>query len=158
MTQTLADRLDELGYHLPAPSSPAANYMPSVTSGRHLFISGQISRTEDGKVLGGLAGGDVASGAAKEAAHVATLNLLAQLAAATDGRLATVGRVLRLGVFIAATADFGEHSQVANGASDLMVAVFGEPGRHSRTAIGVASLPAGALVEVEALFELAGPA
>ncbi|QEN87629.1 RidA family protein [Labrys sp. KNU-23] len=158
MMQTIAGRIGELGFRLPAPSSPAANYVPWVASGRLVFISGQISRIEDGEVIGGIAGSDASAETAKEAARIAALNLLAQLAAATDGRVAAIGRVVRLGVFIAATPDFRRHSEVANGASDLMTAVFGERGSHSRTAIGVASLPASALVEVDALFELAGPA
>lgn len=153
MTQTIAAAVAALGSHLPVASRPAANYTSTATVGNLLFVSGQINVDPSGRIaqLGAAASPDEG----RAAAHSATLDLLAQIGAATDGSVAAVKRVVRLGVFVAATAQFTEHAAVANGASDLLVAVFGDAGRHARTTIGVASLPAGALVEVDAIVELA---
>lgn len=146
-------RLNDLGITLPTPAAAIAAYVPFVISGKLLVISGQLPLL-DGKVMAtGLLGRDLTVDQAYPAARQCAINLLAQLKAAT-GSLEQVARVVRLGGFIAATPDFTEHAKVMNGASELMEKVFGEAGRHARTTIGVASLPLGAAVEVEGLFEL----
>jgi enamine deaminase RidA (YjgF/YER057c/UK114 family) len=151
---TIADRLRMLGHALPAVAEPAANYLSTTRAGALLFISGQIAQC-DGRVLAGRLGADRSLEEGRIAAEAAALNVIAQIAAATDGALACVARVLKLGVFVASTPDFEQHSQVANGASDLFVQVFGDAGRHARAAIGVAALPRGASVEIEAIVQLA---
>ncbi|EJN05562.1 RidA family protein [Phyllobacterium sp. YR531] len=155
MSETIATKLSSLGYKLPAASAPAANYVSTVRTGNLLSISGQISRNDDGTAFSGTVGASVTAEEGRKAAEIAAINVLSQIAGATDGSLAAVSRIVRLGVFIAATPDFNRHSEVANGASDLFVAVFGDAGRHSRAAIGVSSLPVGAAVEIDALVELA---
>jgi enamine deaminase RidA (YjgF/YER057c/UK114 family) len=138
---------------LPRASAPAANYVSTARTGNLLVVSGQIS-IRDEEVLTGILGTGVSHEEGRIAAECAAISVLSQIAAATDGTLAAVRRVVRLGVFIASSPDFAEHSQVANGASNLFVEVFGEAGRHARAAVGVAALPAGAMVEVDALVEL----
>lgn len=154
---SITARLKELGHDLPAAPTPAANYVPWTRAGNLLTISGQVSRTPQGQMLGGTVGGAVSPEDGKKAAEVAALNLIAQIAAATEGEIGGIGRILRLGVFVASTPEFTGQSQVANGASDLIAAVFGEAGRHARSAVGVAALPGGASVEVEATVELVLP-
>lgn len=156
MSATIAEKLARLGHDLPVASVPVANYVSVVRVGTLLSISGQISRIDDANVVLGVAGASVSPEEGRRAAEIAALNVLSQIAAATDGTIASVRRIVRLGVFVAATPDFTQHPQVANGASDLMVAVFGDAGRHSRAAIGVSSLPRGVAVEVDALVELVG--
>lgn len=151
---TITDRLRALGYALPASAAPTANYVSAMRTGCILFISGQIAQ-DGGRIHGGRLGAELSVEEGRAAAAAAALNVIAQIAAATDGRLADVAQVLKLSVFIASTPDFVEHSQVANGASDLLVQVFGEAGRHARSAIGVAALPRGACVEIEAIVQLA---
>ncbi len=150
---TIADRLRELGLVLPAAPAPAANYVPAVRAGTLLFIAGQIGQPEG--LPAGRIGAELSPEDGRRAAEAAALAVLAQVAAATGGRLADVARVARLGVFVVAAPDFTALPQVANGASDLVAAVFGEAGRHSRTTVGVAALPRGAAVEVDAVIELA---
>ena len=147
---SISGRLHELGYELPKIAAPVANYVSTRRAGSYLFVSGQVS----GPAFVGRLGAELDVAAGREAAERAALNLLAQVAAATDGSLAAVAGVLRLGVFVAATPDFTEHPQVANGASDLLVAVFGDAGRHARAAVGVASLPGGSAVEIDAILLL----
>lgn len=153
MSDTFASRLAALGHALPEPSSPVANYVSTVRVGNLLLVSGQISVRNDA-VLTGAVGAGVSPEQGRLAAECAAIGVIAQIAAATDGSIASVRRVARLGVFIASAPDFSDHSQVANGASDVFVGVFGEAGRHARAAVGVASLPADATVEVDALVEL----
>ncbi|OAP40065.1 hypothetical protein AU381_11050 [Sinorhizobium glycinis] len=153
MLETIAARLSALGHALPVPSRPAANYVSTVRTGNLLAVSGQISAWHD-DVFTGSVGAGVTIEEGRIAAERAAINVLSQIAAATDGSLAAVRRVVRLGVFIASSPDFAEQSLVANGASDLFVNVFGEAGRHARAAVGVAALPAGATVEIDALVEL----
>ncbi|MBD9529386.1 RidA family protein [Paracoccus sp. PAR01] len=154
---SITARLKALGHDLPAAPTPAANYAPWTRAGNLLTISGQVSRTPQGEMLSGTVGGAVSPEDGKKAAEVAALNLIAQIAAATEGEIGGIGRILRLGVFVASTPEFTGQSQVANGASDLIAAVFGEAGRHARSAVGVAALPGGASVEVEATVELVLP-
>jgi enamine deaminase RidA (YjgF/YER057c/UK114 family) len=149
-------KLKELGIALPQPAAPVANYVPFVVAGRLVTISGQLCLGPDGK-LGpehvGRVTMDVTVEAAKEAARLSAINVIAQLKAAI-GDLDRVTRCVRLGGFIASPPDFTGHAGIMNGASDLMVEVFGDKGRHARSTIGVAGLPLGASVEVEALFEV----
>lgn len=149
-------RLAELGIALPHPAVPVANYVGFVRSGDLVTISGQLPLSA-GKLDSahvGLVGAEVAPEVAKEAAALCAVNVLAQLRAAV-GDLDEVARCIRLGGFIASAPGFTAHAAVMNGASDLMVAVLGEAGRHARSTIGVAGLPLGAAVEVEGLFEVA---
>jgi enamine deaminase RidA (YjgF/YER057c/UK114 family) len=148
-------RLDELGITLPKPAAPVANYVPFVRTGNLVVISGQLCFGPDGKLAAehvGKLGADVSMEAGLAAARLAGINVLAQLKSAV-GDLDSV-RCVRLGGFINAMPTFAALPQVMNGASDLMVQVFGEKGRHARSTIGVAELPADAAVEVEAMFEV----
>ncbi|TIX90375.1 RidA family protein [Rhizobium sp. P44RR-XXIV] len=154
MSATIAEKLATLGHTLPDASVPVANYVSFVRTGNLLSISGQISRIDDENAVLGIVGASVSLEEGRRAAEIAAINVLSQIAAATDGAVASVRRIIRLGVFVAAAPDFAQHPQVANGASDLMVAVFGDAGRHSRAAVGVSSLPRGVAVEVDALVEL----
>ncbi len=142
-----------LKLELPEAPSPVANYSSYIVSNNMVYISGQISKLND-KLIAGKVGKDVSTEAAKEAAYICGLNLLAQLKKACDGDLSKVKRCVRLGVFVNSTLEFTDHPPIANGVSDLMVEVFGEAGKHARSTIGLASLPLGAAVEVEGLFEL----
>jgi len=151
---SMSAKLKALGFELPEAPAPVANYVPFTISGNLLTISGQVSRMPSGAMLAGHVGGSATPEEGRRAAEVAALNVIAQIAAATGGEIAAVGRILRLGVFVASTPDFTGQPQVANGASDLIAAVFGEAGRHARAAVGVAALPGGAMVEVEATVEL----
>ncbi|POZ60464.1 RidA family protein [Chromobacterium alticapitis] len=155
MSATLSARVSELNLLLPPASPPAANYAPSLVQDGLLYISGQIGRIEGQPLQTGRLGDEVSTTQGIEAARQAALGVLAQIASATGDRLDRVARVVKLTVFVAAAPGFDQQSQVANGASDLMTAVFGEAGRHVRSAVGVASLPAGAAVEVEAIVALA---
>jgi enamine deaminase RidA (YjgF/YER057c/UK114 family) len=154
MTITIAQKVAEIGRALPEPARPVGNYVPAARVGNLLFISGQIGKAK-GAAPSARAGVELTLEQAREAAEAAGLSVLAQIAAATSGKVSAVRRIARLGVFVASTPDFGEQPEVANGASDLMAAVFGERGRHARAAVGVAALPRGAAVEVEAIVELA---
>jgi enamine deaminase RidA (YjgF/YER057c/UK114 family) len=155
MAGTVEQNLAAQGIVLPAPKAPVANYVPFVRTGNLLFVSGQVCLDADGKLIakGKLgAGVSVEDGAA--AARGCGINLLAQVKAAI-GDLEKVVRVVRLGGFVNSAPDFLEGPKVLNGASDLMVAVFGDKGRHARTTVGVSALPSDAAVEVEAVFEIA---
>lgn len=155
MSNSHEARLAALGIELPNPASPAANYVPYTISGKTLFVAGQIT-IWNGELrhLGKLgAGMEVDEGVA--AARLCGLNLIAQARQAAGGSLDGIKRVLKLGGFVNCTADFIQHPQVINGASDLMVEVFGDAGKHARFAVGVVSLPRGVAVEVDAIFELA---
>ncbi|MEI8146111.1 MAG: RidA family protein [Alphaproteobacteria bacterium] len=149
---TIAKRLADLGIVLPAPVAPVANYVPAVRSGSMLVVSGQISLGPNGLVAGKL-GADVTIEAGQLAARQCGLNVIAHIQAAL-GDLDHVVRIVRLGGFINCTPDFVDGPKVMNGASDLMVEVFGDKGRHARSTIGVAALPLNAAVEVEAMVEV----
>lgn len=148
-----AERLAALGITLPAPVPPLASYVPAVQAGALLFVSGQLPMQDGRLICKGHLGADVSIDQGKLAARQCFINILAQIAAAT-GSLDRVARIVRLGGFIAATASFTDHAAVMNGASDLAAEVFGDAGRHTRSTIGVPSLPLGAAVEVEALVAL----
>ncbi|MGL4728155.1 MAG: RidA family protein [Bosea sp. (in: a-proteobacteria)] len=153
----IEQRLKALGVSLPSPAAPVANYVPFVTSGHMLIISGQICFGADGKLAPehkGKLGGTVSAEHGTQAARLCAINLLAQAKAAL-GDLDRITRCLRLGGFINAMPDYAALPAIMNGASDLMVEALGEKGRHARSTIGVAELPADAAVEVEAMFEFA---
>ncbi len=150
---SIDQRLAELGITLPAPAAPVASYVPAVESGGLLHISGQISFAEDGSLITGRLGDDVDLDGGIAAARRCGIMLLAQMKAAL-GSLDRVGRVVKLGVFVNSTPEFTDQPKVANGASELMQEVFGEPGRHARSAVGVSALPLGVAVEVDAIVEI----
>jgi len=147
-------RLAELGVVLPQPVAPVANYVPFVRSGAVVHISGQISIDPQGGIKGTV-GADVDLDTAKRAARLCAVNLIAQMKAACEGDLDRVRRVVKLGGFVQCAGDFIDIPAVINGASDLMVEVFGDAGRHARSAVGVYKLPLGFAVEVDAVVELA---
>ncbi|MBX3569348.1 MAG: RidA family protein [Rhizobiaceae bacterium] len=154
MGDTIEKRLATLGITLPAAAAPAANYVPFAQTGNLLFTAGQLP-LKDGKLVAtGLVGRDLDTAAAKDAARQCAVNVLAQAKAAL-GALDRIGRVVKITVFVASTPDFIEQHLVANGASDLIVEVLGDAGKHARSAVGTASLPLNAPVEVEAVLEVA---
>ncbi len=153
MSASIDDRLNALGIVLPAAAAPAANYVPYSTSGNLLFTSGQLPLANGKLVATGRLGRDLDTAAGREAAKACAINVLAQAKAAT-GDLGRIRKLVKITVFVASTPDFTEQHLVANGASDLLVEVLGDAGKHARSAIGTASLPLNAPVEVEAVFEI----
>ena len=152
MTETEIDTaLAGLGLALPAAAAPVAAYVPVVVTGNTAYVSGQLPFI-DGQLAKGRLGEGVTVEQGQEAARACALMILAQLRAA--GVLGRVTRVVKLGAFISSSADFTDQPKVANGASELMAAVFGEAGKHARSAVGVPVLPLGACVEVDAVVEL----
>ena len=150
---TINSKLADLGITLPVAAAPVAAYVPAVEIGGMLHISGQISFAEDGSLIKGRLGDDMDVEAGMAAAKRCGVMLLAQLKAAL-GSLDRVERIVKLGVFVNSTPDFTDQPKVANGASELMVAVFGEAGKHARSAVGVAALPLGVAVEVDAIVAI----
>ncbi|MFT6077369.1 MAG: enamine deaminase RidA (YjgF/YER057c/UK114 family) [Rickettsiales bacterium] len=147
-------KLKKLGIILPEPVVPIANYVPFVQTGNQVFISGQIP-IENGKVIfTGKLGKDISIEDGQKAARICAINILANLNIACDGDLGKVVRCIKLGIFVNSDPSFTDHPIVANGASDLMVEVFAEKGKHSRFAMGAGSLPRGVAVEVDAIFEI----
>jgi|SRR5687768_4558062 len=147
---TIDQRLAELGVTLPQPAAPVAAYVPAVEHGGLLHISGQISFDEEGGLIRGRLGDDMGVEGGTAAARRCGVMLLAQIKAAL-GNLDRVERIVKLGVFVSSAPDFTDQPKVANGASELMQDVFGESGRHARSAVGVAALPLGVAVEVDAI-------
>lgn len=150
----IEDRLKTLGITLPQPSAPVANYVPAVVAGNLLVISGQLALGADGKLAPehtGKVGGNVSEADAKAAARLCAINLLAQAKAAL-GDLERIERCIRLGGFFNTAPGFAAIAPLMNGASDLIVEVLGDKGRHARSTIGVAEVPLGSAVEVEAMF------
>ena len=154
MSDSLHQRVQALGLTLPTPSQPAANYINYVISANQLFVSGQIPLVEGKPAYIGRLGESLSDEEGTQAAELAALGLLGQLSHALGDDLSRLVRTVRLGVFIASSGDFQHQSAVANGASNLLVNALGDKGRHVRTAVGVASLPAGVAVEVDGIFEL----
>ncbi|MBZ9738608.1 MULTISPECIES: RidA family protein [unclassified Mesorhizobium] len=153
MSETIEKRLSDLGVTLPVAAAPAANYVPYCRSGNLLFTAGQLP-LRDGKLqASGLLGRDVDTATGKDAAKYCAINILAQAKAAL-GDLEKIRRLVKITVFVASAPDFVEQHLVANGASDFLVAVLGEGGKHARSAVGTASLPLNAAVEIEAIFEV----
>jgi enamine deaminase RidA (YjgF/YER057c/UK114 family) len=146
-------QLAELGYTLPQPAAPVAAYVPTVIAGGLLHVSGQLPFAADGTLITGRLGDGLDASAGAAAAERCGLMLIAQIKAAL-GDLGRVERIVKLGGFVACTSEFIDQPKVINGASELMVKVFGEAGRHARSAVGVPSLPLGACVEVDAIISL----
>jgi len=153
MTDTIAARLAELGIKLPEPAAPVASYVPAVEAGGLLFISGQLPFRADGSLITGRLGEDLDIAHGHEAAERCAVMLLAQMKKAL-GSLDRVDRIVKLGVFVASERHFTDQPKVANGASELMERLFGEAGRHARSAVGVPILPLGAAVEVDAIVAI----
>lgn len=144
-------RLAELGIVLPTPAAPVAAYVPTVEVGGLLYISGQLPFRADGSLITGQLGIDYDVEHGREAAERCGVMLIAQIKAALGGDLGRVLRIVKLGAFISSDPHFKDQPKVANGASELMQAVFGDAGRHARSAVGVPVLPLGAAVEVDAI-------
>ena len=154
MSSNIEKRLAELGVTLPAPGSPAGNYVPFVIAGDLVFMAGQVAREAGKMKYTGKVGRDLGIEQGHAAARLCAVNLLSQLKAACGGDLDRVERCVRLGGFVNSPPDFLDHPKVVNGASDFIVEVFGERGQHARTAVGVAALPLDSAVEIEAIFQL----
>lgn len=152
---SIEQRLSDLGIELPEPAAPVANYVPFVRSGSLVSISGQIPLSGGKPAFVGTVGDEVSVEDACAAARLCGINLISQMKAACGGDLEQVVRVVKLGGFVNGISGFGQQPQIINAASDLMVEVFGEKGRHSRSAVGVNGLPLGVPVEIDALVEVA---
>src|SRR5580704_17898057 len=152
-TATAEDRLGKLGIHLPDAPTPFGAYVPAVQTGNHLFLSGMLATSGHAATVVGIVGKDLDVKAGREAAYTAALNVLA-LTKKWLGSLNRVSHVVRLGVYVAATPEFTEHPKVADAASELLRDVFGEETVSSRLVFGVASLPFGSPVELEAIVEV----
>ena len=154
MTTSIAKRLEELGIELPDAAAPVANYVPFCRAGTLVFISGQLPLENGSLLYTGLVGDTVEAGDAVKAARQCAINIIAQLQSACGGDLDRVQRIVKIGGFVAARPDFTDYPIIINGASDLMVDVFGERGRHARAAVGCPSLPLNAPVEIEAIASI----
>jgi enamine deaminase RidA (YjgF/YER057c/UK114 family) len=155
MTGRIDARLKELDIVLPTPPSPVASYVPYVITGNLVFISGQVTAAPDGLKYVGIVGESLTIEDGKAAAKLCAINVLAQVKAACGGDLDRVTRCVKVTAFVNAVSEFTQHPEIANGASDLFLAVFGDAGRHARAAVGAGSLPRNVAVEVEAVFEIA---
>ena len=154
MSGIIEDKLSGLGIDLPIAAAPAANYVPYVISGKQIFVAGQIPFW-NGALKGiGKVGQELSTERAAEIARICGLNLIAQAKVACGGDLDRIIRVVKLGGFVNCIENFQDHPEVINGASNLMVDVFGEKGTHSRFAVGVNSLPRGVSVEIDGVFEI----
>lgn len=154
MTDTIDSRLKNLGISIPEAAAPAANYVPFAQSGSLLLTSGQLPLDGGKLVHTGRIGDELTVAHGQAAARACAINILAQAKAAL-GSLDRIKRIVKITVFVASTPDFVEQHLVANGASDLLVAILGDAGKHARSAVGVASLPLNAPVEIEAIIEAA---
>ena len=152
MTSSAVDNLNRLGITIPDAPAPAANYVPYVIVGNMVYVSGQLPLVNGKLSVTGHVGKDVTTEKAAEQARQCAINLLAQLNAACGGDLGRVKQVVKLGGFVACADSFTDQPEVINGASDLMVEVFGDAGRHARFAVGTNTLPRGTCVEVEGTF------
>jgi enamine deaminase RidA (YjgF/YER057c/UK114 family) len=155
MAGRIDKRLTELKIELPKAAAPVANYVPVVITGSMAFVSGQVTVVDGQFQYKGRLGKEFSVEDGQKAARICGLNVIAQLKAALNGDLDRVRRCVRLGVFVNSTDEFTDQPKVANGASDLMVEIFGDAGKHARAAVGVNTLPVGVAVEVEAVFEVA---
>jgi enamine deaminase RidA (YjgF/YER057c/UK114 family) len=154
MPSLLDERLKVLHIELPVPSAPGANYVPFIQSGNLLFLTGQLSQWNGERRFIGKLGREFTIEDGQQAARLCALNLVAQARHALHGDLDRVSRCIRIAGYVNSTPDFSGQSQVINGASDLFVQIFGDAGRHTRMAIGVAALPYGVAVEVEAVLQI----
>lgn len=154
MTDTIASRLTARGIVLPQAATPAANYLPYMQTGQLLFISGQLPMKDGGLFATGLLGRDVDVETGQKAAEYCAINILAQAKAALDGDLDRIVKIIKLTGFIASMPDFTEQHLVMNGASNLIADILGDSGKHARAAVGMASLPLNAAVEIDAIIEV----
>jgi enamine deaminase RidA (YjgF/YER057c/UK114 family) len=148
-------QLAELGIEVPEVAAPVANYVGFVKSGNLVFVSGQVPVVGGEFKFQGKVGAELSLEDGQEAARICVINIIAQLKAACDGDLDRVKRIVRLGGFVNSTPEFGDQPKVINGASDLMVAVFGDAGKHCRAAVSAGALPLGVAVEIDAVAEIA---
>jgi len=148
------DRLAQLGITLPTPAMPVANYVGFVRTGNLVFTAGQVTLADGKFHYIGKVGGEISLEDAQKGARLCAINILAQLKVACDGNLDRVKRIVKLVGFVNAVPAFTDHPKVVNGASDVMVEVFGERGKHARSAVGAGSLPLNVAVEVEAIAEI----
>ena len=155
MTNKIEARIEQLGIKLPQISVPAANYLLYTKSGNQIFISGQLPSQNGQMKYVGKVGQDISVEDAVKAAEICALNIIAIVKDACGGDLDKVERCVKLGIFVNSTADFKDHPKVGNGASNLMVEIFGNIGKHARFAMGAGSLPFGVAVEIDAIFEIA---
>lgn len=151
---TIEKKLQDMGFTLPESVLPAANYVPYVVTGKTVTISGQLPMLGGKPQAVGKVGKEFSIEEGQHTAKICGLNILSHLKAACDGDFTKVKRCVRLGVFVNSTEDFTDQPKVANGVSDMIVELFGDKGKHARAAVGVAQLPLGVSVEVEATFEL----
>ena len=154
MANTIDARLKELGITIPEAPAPAANYVPFTTSGNLVFVAGQVPFVDGKLTKTGRVGEDASVEDGHEQARICAINLIAQVKVACGGDLDRVQRVVKLGGFVASAPDFTGHPAVVNGASDLMVDVFGDAGKHARFAVGANVLPLGCVVEIDGIFEI----
>ena len=154
VTMSIEEKLASLRLVLPDPASPAGNYIPFVLVADMVYIAGQVPRRGSKLQVIGKVGGELSVAQGQEAARICALNILAQLKVACEGDLGRVVRCVRLTGYVNCTPDFPEQPKVINGASDLLVEVFGDRGRHARTAVGVNMLPGNATCEIESLFQI----
>lgn len=154
MSAAVAQKLSSLGYDLPPSVMPPANYVPYTVSGNLVYVSGQLPMKDGKPQFIGKVGKDFSIEDGQECARLCGVNILSHVAAACGGNLDRVKKVVRLGVFVNSTDSFTDQPKVANGVSDMMVELFGDAGRHSRFAVGVAQLPFGVAVEVDGTFEI----
>lgn len=152
MPETIEAKLSRLGITLPVAAAPAANYVPAVIHNGILYVSGQLPLGPQGLACRGRLGENVSLDEGRKGARLCAINILAQAKAALGGDLERIVRILRIGVFVASTPQFTEQHLVANGASDLLVEVLGDRGRHARAAVGMAALPLEAAVEIDAFI------
>ena len=155
MTSKVEQRLQEIGVSIPDAPTPAANYLPFTRTGNLVFVSGQVPFVDGKLSVTGTVGKDASIEDAQGQAKVCAINLLAQLKVACDGDLDRVVQVVKLGAFVASADDFYSQPVAVNAASDLMVAAFGDAGRHARFAVGSNALPLNCLVEIDGVFEIA---
>jgi enamine deaminase RidA (YjgF/YER057c/UK114 family) len=150
----VASKLTDLGIELPQVSLPAANYVPTQTLGNTLVVSGQLPMKDGKPQFVGKVGREFSIEEGQECARLCGVNILAHVKNAVGGDWSKIVKLVRLGVFVNAPDDFTDHPKVANGVSDMMVALFGDAGKHARAAVGVSGLPFGVAVEVEAIFQI----
>jgi len=151
--QNAQDRLKMLGFELIKPATPAANYLPTATSGNLIFVSGQLSADKDG-IITGMLGKDMNIEEGQNAARYCALSILSQIVHSANIELEDIKSVVKITVLVCSSVQFHDHHLVANGASDLLATVLGDEGKHARAAFGVAALPLGAAVEIEAIIEI----
>jgi enamine deaminase RidA (YjgF/YER057c/UK114 family) len=154
MSNKIDQNLAKLNIEIPQFSAPAANYLPFTKSGKQIFISGQLPMQNGKMAFQGKVGREVSIEDASKAAEICAINIIAVLKAACDNNLDNVAKCVKLGIFINAIDNFANHPQIGNGASNLMVAIFGDAGKHARFAMGAGSLPFNAPVEIDAIFEI----